>query len=140
MYSTVCALRSCRRGRLSGCSKSSLLASERPLPWYFAFVFTFTASSTAAFSFGLFSFAAFASEVCVAASGFDVLIQIIESGEKVRGEVVEVAGGNVWVLFFPRGDNRVKLRPALDRLAESFDFRDVGTGCVARSLRENHSG
>jgi hypothetical protein len=34
----------------------------------------------------------------------------------------------VWVLFFPRGDNRVKLRPALNRLAESFDLRDVGTG------------
>ncbi len=60
--------------------------------------------------------------------GLDVLIQVVESGEKVRGEVLEVAGEDVWVLFFPRGDNRVKLRPALDRLAESFDLRNVGTG------------
>jgi hypothetical protein len=30
--------------------------------------------------------------------------------------------------FLPRGDNRVELRPALDRLAERFDLRDVGTG------------
>ena len=57
-----------------------------------------------------------------------VLIQVVESGKKVRGEVLEVAGEDVWVLFFPRGDDRLKLRPALDRLAESFDLRDVGTG------------
>ncbi len=75
------ALRSCRRGRFSGCSNSSL-----------------------AFSFGVFSFAAFASGVCVSASGLDVLIQVVESGEKLSGEVVEVAGEDVWVLFFPRGD------------------------------------
>ena len=91
----------------------------------FALSFTFAASPPAAFSFG-FSFAAFASGVSVAASVFDVLIQIVESGEKVIGEVLEVAGEDVWVLFFPRGDDRVKLRPALDRLAESFDFRDIG--------------
>ena len=82
----------------------------------------------AAFSFGVFSFAAFASGVCVSASGLDVLIQVVESGEKVSGEIVEVASEDVWVLFFPRRNHRVKLRPALDRLAESFDFRDVGTG------------
>ncbi len=92
----------------------------------FTLSFTFAASSPAAFSFGLFSFAAFASEVCVAASGFDVLIQIIESGEKVSGEILEVASEDVWALFFPRGDDQIKLRPALDGLAESFDFCDIG--------------
>ncbi len=94
----------------------------------FALSFTFAASSTATFSFGLFSFAAFASGLCVAASGFDVLIEIIKSGEKVGCEILEVASENVWVLFFPRGDDRIKLRPALDGLAESFDFCDIGAG------------
>ncbi len=84
----------------------------------------------ASFTFG-FSFAAFASRVCVSASGLDVLIQVIKSGEKVRGEGLEVAGEYVWVLFFPRGDNRVKLRSALDRFEEIFGLRDIGTGCVA---------
>ncbi len=94
----------------------------------FALSFTFAAAPPAAFYFGVFSFAAFAGGVCVSASGHDVLIQVVESGEKVRGEVVEVASEDVWVLSFPRGDHRVKLRPALDRLAERFDFCDVGTG------------
>ena len=94
----------------------------------FALSFTFTASSTAAFSFGLFSFAAFASGVCVAASGFDVLIQVIESGEKVGCEILEVASENVWVLLFPRGDDRIKLRQALNGLAKGFDFCDTGAG------------
>ncbi len=71
----------------------------------FALSFTFTASSTAVFSFGLFSFAAFASGVCVAASGFDVLIQVIESGEQVGSEILEVASEDVWVLLFPRGND-----------------------------------
>ncbi len=91
------------------------------------FAFAFAAAPTVAFSLGVFSFAAFASGVCVSASGLDVLIQVVESGEEVRGEVVEVASEDVWVLFFPRGDHRIKLRPALDRFAESFNFRDVGT-------------
>ncbi len=92
------------------------------------FAFAFAAAPTAAFSFRLFSFSAFAGGICVSASGLDVLIRVVESGEKVCGEVVEVASEDVWVLFFPRGNHRVKLRPALDRLAENFDFRDVGTG------------
>jgi hypothetical protein len=96
------------------------------------FSFAFAAAATAALPFGVFSFAAFASGVCVAASGLDVLIQVVESGEKVTGEIVEVASEDVWVLFFPRSYHRVKLRPALDRLAESFDFRDVGAGLLAR--------
>ncbi len=94
----------------------------------FALSFTFAASSTAAFSFGLFSFAAFASGVCVAASGFDVLIQVIESGEKIGCEILEVASEKVWVLFFPRGNDRVKLRPELDGLAEGLYFCDIGAG------------
>ncbi len=56
------------------------------------------------------------------------MIQVVKSGEKVSSEVLEVAGEDAWVLLFPRGDNRVKLRPALDRLAKRLDFRDVSTG------------
>ena len=108
--------------------KFVLICKGPPFAVVVDFSFAFAAAPTAAFSFGVFSFAAFASGVCVSASGLDVLIQVVESGEKVRGEVVEVASEDVWILFFPRSDHRVKLRPALDRLAESFDFRDVGTG------------
>ncbi len=113
-----------RRGWDTWFSSTLLVTLAQPL----FLIFTFAAAPPAAFPFGVFSFAAFASGVCFSASGLDVLIQVVESGEKVRGEVVEVAGEDIWVLFFPRGDNRVKLRPALDRLAGSFDFRDVGTG------------
>jgi hypothetical protein len=95
----------------------------------FALSFTFAAAPPASFAFG-FSFATFASGVCVSASGLDVLIQVVKSGEQVRGEVQEVAGEDVWVLFFPRGDNRVKLRPALNRLAESLTFAMLAQGCM----------
>ena len=120
--------------------KFVLLCQGPPFAVVMGFSFTFATAPPAAFSFGVFSFAAFANGVCVSASGLDVLIQVVESGEKVRGEVVEVASEDVWVLFFPRSDHRVKLRPALDRLAESFDFRDVGTGLHEACENENHSG
>ena len=73
----------------------------------FALSFTFAAAPTAAFSFRVFSFSAFAGGICVSASGLDVLIQVVESGEKVRGEVVEVASEDVGVLFFPKNELQV---------------------------------
>ncbi len=85
--------------------KFVVICKGAPFAVVFDFSFAFAAAPTAAFSFGVFSFSAFTSGVCISASGLDVLIQVVESGEKVRGEVVEVAGEDVWVLFFPRGDN-----------------------------------
>ncbi len=93
MYSTVWALRSCKRGRLRGYGLLELfIVHERTsFAMLFAFSSAFAAASSASFAFR-FSSPAFPSGVCVSASGLDVLIQVVISGEKVRGEIQDVAG------------------------------------------------
>jgi hypothetical protein len=69
-----------------------------------AFAFIFPFAFTAAFAFGVFALA-LSGGVCVATSRLDILRQVVVAGKQVSGEVEEITGQNVWVLFFPRVDD-----------------------------------
>jgi hypothetical protein len=99
------------------------------IAFIFAFASAFSASPSTAFAFGAFALT-FSGRRCVAAPRLDVLGQVEVAGKQVAGEVEEIAGENVWVLFFPWGDDWVELGPTLDRVPERLNLGYVGTWVI----------
>ena len=84
----------------------------------FAFAVTFT------FAFAFFAFSL--SVVSMAASRFGINRQVAILADQEIGEGREIARHDVVVVHFPRCNDRIELRPTLNRIFECLDLGDVG--------------